>query len=237
MGVIVANEDRGKPTELQEGAMLWDALKLKGYAILASDGPLGSVCDLLFDDEAWKLRWLVGNTRYWQPSHEVLLPASSLKGVDLGRRQLSVDLRMDQIRACPGVDLDPPVSRQTDVAGGDHGGQDLRSKDLACAVLRPARRADPHLRSVEAVVGHRVHAVDGVVGHVDDLLIDDADWSIRYVKIDTCGWLPWEIMLIPPRSVRGIDWRARLIRVAIDRRLIEGKKTQFPYCGIGWTRT
>jgi hypothetical protein len=217
--------------------MLWDALKLKGYALLASDGPFGWVSDLLFDDEVWKLRWLVGNTRYWQPSHEVLLPASSLRGVDPGRRQLSVDLTMDQVETCPGVGLDPPVSRQADVAERDHGGQGLRSKDLACAILRPARRADPHLRSVEAVVGHRVHAVDGAVGHVDDLLIDDVDWSIRWLKIDTCAWLPGESMLIPPRSVEEIDWSARLMRVAIDRRLIEGKKTQFPCCGIRWTRT
>jgi hypothetical protein len=32
---------------------------LKGYAIEASDGRIGTVDDFLFDDRTWKIRWLV----------------------------------------------------------------------------------------------------------------------------------------------------------------------------------
>jgi hypothetical protein len=88
--------------------MLWDASGLKGYAILAKDGPLGAIIDLLFDDRGWRLRWLVGDTRYWIPHHEALLPARSLKGVDPGRQRVSVALTMDQVEASPAAETDPP---------------------------------------------------------------------------------------------------------------------------------
>jgi hypothetical protein len=61
---------------------------------------------------------------------------------------------------------------------------------------------DPRLRSAEAVTGFQVHAIDGEIGHVEDFLVDDSDWSIRYIKIDTKNWWPGSRVLISPRSVR-----------------------------------
>jgi hypothetical protein len=44
---------------------------------------------------------------------------------------------------------------------------------------------DPHLRSIEAVTGYHIHASDGEIGHVEDFLVEDADWSIHYLVVDT----------------------------------------------------
>jgi hypothetical protein len=40
--------------------------------------------------------------------------------------------------------------------------------------------SDPDLRSIAAVTGYHIHATDGDVGDVEDFLVDDADWKIRY---------------------------------------------------------
>jgi hypothetical protein len=48
--------------------MLWDASAINGYAIEASDGLLGTVSDLLFEDVGWATRWLVvdtGQLAFW----------------------------------------------------------------------------------------------------------------------------------------------------------------------------
>ena len=57
-----------------------------------------------------------------------------------------------------------------------------------------ARRSDddPHLRSIEAVTGYHIHASDGEIGHVEDFLVEDADWSIHYLVVDTKNWWPGE---------------------------------------------
>jgi len=177
--------------------MLWDACTMIGYSSLASDGELGTVSDLLFDDTHWHVRWMVIDTGHWSARREVLLPMSVLGRPDPIRRRLAVELTRSQIEACPAASEHPPVSRW------------------------PASPNDPHLRSVEAVVGHRVHLLDGLIGHIEELLVDDADWLIRYVSVDTCRWRPGDRLLLAPRSVREIDWSGRLVRFDVGRRELE----------------
>jgi hypothetical protein len=184
--------------------MLWDASTMIGYATVGSDGEVGRVSDLLFDDTTWRLRWIVVNTRHWFARREVLLPISVLGRLDPLRRRLAIDLTMRQIEDSPAAGQHPPVSQRPASPGRD----------------------DPHLRSVEAVVGHRVHLLDGVVGHIEELLVDDADWIIRYVRVDTCKWRPGDRVLLPPRSVREIDWAGRLVRFDVGCREIEGDQAR-----------
>ena len=60
----------------------------------------------------------------------------------------------------------------------------------ARAEIADARRSDddPHLRSIAAVTGYHIHASDGEIGHVEDFLVEDADWSIHYLVVDTKNW-------------------------------------------------
>ena len=47
--------------------MLHRAKELRGDAIVADDGAIGSVDDLYFDDERWGLRYFVVDTGSWLP--------------------------------------------------------------------------------------------------------------------------------------------------------------------------
>jgi hypothetical protein len=49
-------------------------------------------------------------------------------------------------------------------------------------------RDDCHLRSGNAVLGHHIEVTDGDVSHLEDLLIDDYTWAIRYLIVDTSDW-------------------------------------------------
>ena len=46
---------------------------LKGFAIEASDGRMGTVVDFLFDDASWKVRWLVVDCGSWLKGRKVLI--------------------------------------------------------------------------------------------------------------------------------------------------------------------
>jgi hypothetical protein len=50
--------------------------------------------------------------------------------------------------------------------------------------------ADPNLQSLDEVKDYYIHAVDGDIGHVNDFLLDDDDWSIRYMVVGTRNWWP-----------------------------------------------
>ena len=97
-------------------------------------------------------------------------------------------------------------------------GSRLREEAIAEAELS---HDDPHLRSIEAVNGYHIHASDGEIGHVDDFLIGDADWSIRYLVVDTKNWWAGKKVLISPRSVAEIDWVDRLVNIDVDRQRIK----------------
>ncbi len=80
---------------------------------------------------------------------------------------------------------------------------------------------DPHLRSIEAVTGYHIHASDGEIGHVEDFLVEDADWSIHYLVVDTKNWWPGKKVLISPRSAREIDWTDNLVNLNVDRQRVK----------------
>jgi hypothetical protein len=53
--------------------MLRSLNDLEGYAIGATDGIVGQVKDLYFDDQAWVIRYLVVDTGPWLLSRKVLI--------------------------------------------------------------------------------------------------------------------------------------------------------------------
>ena len=82
-------------------------------------------------------------------------------------------------------------------------------------------RDDLHLRSIQAVTGYHIHASDGEIGHVEDFLVEDADWSIHYLVVDTSNWWFGEKVLIAPRLAREIDWTDRLVNLDVDRQKVK----------------
>ena len=226
--------------------MLWDASAINGYAIEASDGRLGTVSDLLFEDVGWVVRWLVVDTGNWLPGRKVLLPLSALGRPDRALRHFPVKLTMQHVKDSPDVDTDQPVSRQIEAHVYDYFGWDPHwggsllpvstavatpfvarlyepgstRPDLARAGAQP-NEGDPHLRSIATIIGCHIHASDGEIGHVEDFLVDDAGWNIRYIKVDTRNWWPGERGVISPYSVREIEWLGRLVYVNFSRQKIK----------------
>ena len=92
--------------------MLRSIKDLEGYAISATDGAIGNVKDLYFDDRAWVVRYLVVETGAWLSSRKVLVSPIAVGRPDWARRLLSVRMTKEQVRNSPAIDTDKPVSRQ-----------------------------------------------------------------------------------------------------------------------------
>jgi uncharacterized protein YrrD len=57
------------------------------------------------------------------------------------------------------------------------------------------------LKNSGILKGFAIHATDGELGAVSDLYFDDDSWTIRYLTVDTGGWLGGRRVLISPISV------------------------------------
>ena len=91
--------------------MLRTASHLKGTSIAATDGEIGSVQDLYFDDHSWTIRYLVVDTGTWLPGRQVLISPRSIMAVT-DEAKIPVSLTKSQVENSPSADVDKPVERQ-----------------------------------------------------------------------------------------------------------------------------
>ena len=228
--------------------MLRAASGLNGYSIAAKDGLIGHVNDVLFDDDSWLVCWVVVETGDWLADRKVLLPPLVLGHIDPARHEFSVRLDRLQVKESPDIDTDKSVSRRMETnlydhygwtpywgtgfymegggyLGGAMGAPYLESRDHAARGADDKSGGDIHLRSVQAVTDYHIHAADGDIGHVRDFLVEDADWSIRYLVVETTNWWPGKKVLISPQSVRKIEWADSLVHINVDRQKVKDSPT------------
>ena len=222
--------------------MLQNATHLKGFAIRATDGEVGTVEQFYFDDETWAIRYLTVETGGWLGGRQVLISPFSVIRADWQARTLEVALTKKQVQHSPDIDTHLPVSRQHEAAylgyygypyywGGPYlWGPAFYPAGLAMP-MTAAREAthdrirkestDSHLRSSEAVTGYHIDAVDGEVGHVDGFIMDDEAWAIRYIEVATRNWWPGNKALVSPAWVERVSWTESKVYVGLSREAIK----------------
>jgi uncharacterized protein YrrD len=201
--------------------MLQKAKTLNGYRLYSLDGEIGSVKEFYFDDRFWTIRYLVVETGNWLKERQVLISPYALTDIMTNEKHIAVNLKKNQIEDSPSLNSDKPVSRQFEDAyygyygwpiywGGPHEWGSFpyiaRDSKMWKETIQNKNAWDPHLRSIHAVTGYHIQATDGEIGHVDDFIIDDRTWAIRYLVIDTRNWWPGNKVLFSPLWIDRISW-------------------------------
>ena len=227
--------------------MLRNVESLKGCTVVASDGDIGTVEELYFDDEAWGIRYLVVKTGNWIDGRRVLISPYSVIRTDPGALGIHVELTRQQVSDSPPVDLHQPVSRQHEAEYLRYygyptywGGLDVWGVSSYPAFSRAALSAvspetleqlgryadkppgDSHLHGTNAVDGYHVAANDGDIGHVCGFIFDDEAWVIRYLAVDTGNWWPSKEVLLATQWIFLIDWLESSVLTHLTRDAIKG---------------
>jgi uncharacterized protein YrrD len=246
--------------------MLLSVRDLESVTIGATDGDIGSVHDVDFDDQSWTVRYLAVDTGTWLPGRRVLISLMSVRELHWGAQRLAVDLTKEQIENSPAVDSAGSISRQSEQAlvrhygldpywFGPHrwgavaypygpvapplgdpgppvdpevsralereGWQNVGPAHVEERHLKDERGVDAHLRSAREVIGYDIQALDGEIGHVEDFLVDDRTWAIRYLIVDTRNWLPGKKVVVAPEWVEEVSWSDSKVVVSLTREQIE----------------
>jgi hypothetical protein len=90
------------------------------------------------------------------------------------------------------------------------------------------RVLESHLRSTNAITGYHVSAKDGDLGYVGYFVIDDTDWSIRYLVLDTGAWSPGRHILLATGWIESISWNASRVSVDVPKAVVETCPTYDP---------
>jgi hypothetical protein len=73
------------------------------------------------------------------------------------------------------------------------------------------------LRSFSQIKNFALAARDGEIGKVKELYFDDQNWIVRYVVVDTGGWLAGRKVLLSPSSFGVIADESKLIAVHLTK--------------------
>jgi sporulation protein YlmC with PRC-barrel domain len=223
--------------------MLHNMTDLKGMTIRARDGEIGEVDDFYFDDDNWTIRYLVVDTGSWLTGRKVLISPIALRNADPANRRIEADLTKKQIENSPGVETDKPVSRQYETSYFDYYGYPyywsgpylwgpaaypgpLAMPEGTQTELEEIRRreqesSDPHLHSANEVIGYYIEAADGDIGHVEEFILDDENWAIRYMVVDTRNWWPGKKVLVAPKWIERASWQDSRVYVNLARNDIQ----------------
>lgn len=220
--------------------MMRSITRLVGCKVRAKDGDIGRVEQFYFDDHKWVIRYMVVDTGRWLQGRDVLISTAALKRPEWKSRVFPVNLTKQQVRNSPNIETDKPVSRQHEAALHDYydwpvywglGVQQYTGVGypVPTHLQPPAKRknapsekpADPNLRSTHQVTGYYFQAIDGEIGHVQDFIVDDETWAIRYVVVNIHNWLPGRKVLVFPSWISRVSWDKSKVFVDLSRESIE----------------
>jgi hypothetical protein len=216
--------------------MLRSLKALRDYALSATDGEIGKVITSYIDDQTWSIRYFVVETGTWLNHREVLIAPLALGIPDWDAKHIPVLLTQEQVKNSPPIDVEKPVSRQMEEQLSSHYGWapywevgltpfgtgavdvaqmlESRQKDEEGVQEHPA---NTHLRSTREVIGYEIHAKDGNLGYLNDLIVDDQMWPVRYLVVA----LDKRQVLISPHWVSNVDWSLKRVSLDLDKMSIK----------------
>ena len=219
--------------------------ELTELTILGTDGEIGSVQEVYFDDRNWAIRYLVVKAGGWLLSREVLLAPAAVAEINDAHRTMKLALTKDQIRRAPPIEAAKPLSRDYEEAyfrhfqwvpywepGPTEWASSVPYPEMPPLPIDTTLPADapknPHLRSSREITGYDIQAMNGAIGHVEDLVVDDETWTVRYIEVDTRNWLPGKNVLLQMMRIDHISWVDRSVAVMLSRQAIESAPAYDP---------
>ncbi len=204
--------------------------ELLKHEISATDGEIGSLSDILFDDMTWSIRYFVVKTGGWLSGRKVLVMPQSVDRAESPAQTIPVQLTKEQIRNSPDVNTDRPVSKQHDFELSTYYGIPLipppalgltpvpGADGTLSGVPLPGTPTDeavgnddPHLRSAKELQGYKVRTSDGEAGKVEDVTID---WKVLRLTSMLIKTDDGRVVVVPGDSVvRRLSWENQEVLV------------------------
>lgn len=217
--------------------MIISSKQLTHFGIHATDDKIGGIRDILFDDEAFTVRYLVADTNTWLPlSRKVVISPISVAKLDTEIGSVHIDMTVGTLRNSPSIDDHKPVSREFEEslfkyfgygyywigpgAWGEfaHPNELVELQQEEVDEKHKNERKENHLRSCNEVTGYEVATQTDNVGHISSFIIDNASWKIVAIVVDTNNWLPGgKHLALLPSDITDIDWAAHHVTVPLTQ--------------------
>jgi len=189
---------------------------IRGAKLDASDGDIGKVKDLYFDDRSWIVRFFLVDAGTWFQEKPVLIAIERIVSVDPEQKVVTGALTRNEVKASPPQKANMPLSTCTEIVSYPHHFWPPTYDTEGCG-----EENGVPLRSVEETYDYAVSATDGEIGHVAGFIVDDTDWVVRYVEVDTRNLWPGKHVLVSTEWLEEVDWTGSRLIVNLDKEAIK----------------
>jgi hypothetical protein len=202
---------------------------LTGFSIETIDKVNGNVKDFLFDEERWVIKYLEAEFGNLYSNKKILIPRYFLKKPNWEHRIFPINLTGETVTKCP-------VSKNTEIVSREYeeemkryyGVEGVKEYEYVQPttiafpprpIHPPAKKADERyiessVRSFREVHRYQIHTRDKNLGHLEDMIVDDEDWQIIYLLIDTSNWSPIsKKVLIPIDQLKEISYASKEVKI------------------------
>jgi sporulation protein YlmC with PRC-barrel domain len=201
---------------------------LKQYTTETINGETGAVTEFYFDDETLTVRYLLVETGDWPFRRKALIPIEAIERFDWEKKLFPVTLTLELILTSPEIDTTKPISRQQENELLNHylghnywdtgnysvdvlespgsPGNGPGTKKISGSPPIRSHKNEIRLRSTQEVTGYNVYGVDGEVGVVDDFIVNDYNWKLHSMVVDTDRLLPGKKVMVSPQCIHEINW-------------------------------
>jgi hypothetical protein len=167
---------------------------------MAGDEQLGTLADAVLDVLDWRLRYLVvelGERPALLIPDTLSLPATG--------ESLRLTLSREQLTSSPAI-AEAGLTRDYETALQEHYGWNLYPIDLETDIDEAvADAAIKHLQRFGTIRGHVLRSPDGRAGRLDDFIVNDENWALFFMVVETGGVLEGnKQVLLPPSWVGAI---------------------------------
>lgn len=205
---------------------------LEGYVLWTKEGRYGKVHEFYFDKNNWSIRFLVADLGHWLQNKYVLIDSIHFGIPEKALKFFVVQLYKEQLENSPDVHvLGPALRPDYDLTSYftwpnyfDYSQQALDVKDYNENNQQKGVKdnQDVNLVSSKEIESFRIHATDDLIGHVDDLLVDDIDWKIKKFIVNTRNlFVGGKKVLLEIEQVDHIDLNERSIFVKLNTESIK----------------
>jgi hypothetical protein len=216
--------------------MLRQIRPLRTYRLHATDGDIGHLEQFYFDDRDWKIKYFVVDIGTWLHGKKVLMSPSAIIGVDAPTKTINAAFSKQEVQESDDVGTHKPEGLEEPHdyalylgwpyylglnALNDCDGplpDTAHDAQIGKTSERSIRQAcDEHLRSSKMVSRYHVMAVDGEIGQIEDGIVDDETWTIKYVVATVSNWWSAKKVLVPTEWILWISAAESNVYVSLTR--------------------
>ena len=112
--------------------------------------------------------------------------------------------------------ISSPLQASRQSTGGTNAAVSEKVRRLTAVI--PCRRGT---RSDKEIRGYHIQGSDEAIGHIQDCIVADETWEVRYLVVDASNWWLGKSVLIAPHWATRISWNEMKVFVDLTRQKVK----------------